>query len=317
MPALRKLTLVAALGIIVALAAFWILTLPAVVSGRGAAALQPNLANGKTMFDIGGCASCHAVPNKDPDKVDRTRLGGGLALKSPFGTFYAPEHFARSEGRHRELERSEFRHRAVEGHLGARHQPLSGLSLYVVSAHAARRCARPVRLSENPAGGPGPGRAVTIWRFLSTIGDCSAAGNCCSCTAGRSCPIRRNRRNGTGAPIWSTARAIAPNAIRRAMCLAASSKASALPAARRWTAMAGCRTSRRPDLRQGDNVWSEKDIASFLGDGMSRSGDFAGGGMAEVIRNTSLLSADDRAAIAAYIVSLPPVQGPPPPPKKN
>ena len=39
--------------------------------------------------------------------------------------------------------------------------------------------------------------------------------------------------------------------------------------------------------------------------------------MAEVIRNTSLLSPDDRAAIAAYIVSLPPTQGPTPPPKKN
>ena len=50
---------------------------------------------------------------------------------------------------------------------------------------------------------------------------------------------------------------------------------------------------------------------------MMPSGDFAGGAMAEVIRNTSLLSADDRAAIADYIVSLPPVQGPTPPPKKN
>ena len=58
-------------------------------------------------------------------------------------------------------------------------------------------------------------------------------------------------------------------------------------------------------------------IASFLGDGMMPSGDFAGSTMADVIRNTSLLSADDRAAMAAYIVTLPPVQGPTPPPKKN
>ena len=42
------------------------------------------------MFNIGGCASCHAVPDKDPQKVDHTRLGGGLALGSPFGTFYVP-----------------------------------------------------------------------------------------------------------------------------------------------------------------------------------------------------------------------------------
>jgi hypothetical protein len=38
--------------------------------------------------------------------------------------------------------------------------------------------------------------------------------------------------------------------------------------------------------------------------------------MAAVIRNTSQLSKDDRAAIANYIKSLPPVEGPPKPPKK-
>ena len=46
----------------------------------------PNLANGKEMFYAGGCASCHAVPKQK----DTTQLGGGLALGSPFGTFYVP-----------------------------------------------------------------------------------------------------------------------------------------------------------------------------------------------------------------------------------
>jgi mono/diheme cytochrome c family protein len=63
-------------------------------------------------------------------------------------------------------------------------------------------------------------------------------------------------------------------------------------------------------------AWSAKDIASFLDDGMNPAGDFAGGAMVETIRNTSKLDAADRAAIAAYIVSLPPRQGPKPPPKK-
>jgi hypothetical protein len=39
--------------------------------------------------------------------------------------------------------------------------------------------------------------------------------------------------------------------------------------------------------------------------------------MARVIRNTSQLTADDRAAIANYIKSLPPVDGPPKPAKKS
>jgi hypothetical protein len=70
-------------------------------------------------------------------------------------------------------------------------------------------------------------------------------------------------------------------------------------------------------LQHGDVIWSEKDIAGFLGDGMTPSGDFIGSTMAEVIGGTSLLGADDRAAMAHYIYKLPPVQGPPPPPKKN
>jgi hypothetical protein len=37
--------------------------------------------------------------------------------------------------------------------------------------------------------------------------------------------------------------------------------------------------------------------------------------MARVIRNTSQLPGEDRAAIAEYLKSLPPVEGPPRPPK--
>ena len=73
-------------------------------------------------------------------------------------------------------------------------------------------------------------------------------------------------------------------------------------------------------LQQGENTknpWSQSDIASFLSEGMTPDGDFVGGAMAEVIRNTSLLGKDDLAAIAAYIASLPPRQGPMPPPKKE
>jgi hypothetical protein len=46
----------------------------------------PNVENGRVLFFAGGCTSCHAVPNND----DKLRLGGGYALKSPFGTFHVP-----------------------------------------------------------------------------------------------------------------------------------------------------------------------------------------------------------------------------------
>src|SRR5665213_1308545 len=64
---------------------FWALTIPATPAAV-AEPHSPDLANGREMFYAGGCASCHAVPRQP----DHTRLGGGRALKSPFGTFYVP-----------------------------------------------------------------------------------------------------------------------------------------------------------------------------------------------------------------------------------
>ena len=69
---------------------FWVLTLP---NDLPAGALAPRaavIANGETMFNIGGCSSCHAIPKKRPLPEDRLKLGGGLALTTPFGTFKVP-----------------------------------------------------------------------------------------------------------------------------------------------------------------------------------------------------------------------------------
>src|SRR4029077_16080465 len=87
---LRNLAIVVVAGAALGFAVFWIVTIPATVSASVLPPYTPNPDNGKTLFNIGGCASCHAGPEKDPKKVDHTRLGGGLALGSPFGNFYAP-----------------------------------------------------------------------------------------------------------------------------------------------------------------------------------------------------------------------------------
>ena len=87
---LRKLALIAAAAAVVGLAVFWIVTIPASVPASALGPYKPNVENGKTMFDAGDCASCHASPEGDRDKVDRTRLPGGLALTTPFGTLYTP-----------------------------------------------------------------------------------------------------------------------------------------------------------------------------------------------------------------------------------
>jgi mono/diheme cytochrome c family protein len=71
-----------------------------------------------------------------------------------------------------------------------------------------------------------------------------------------------------------------------------------------------------PNITQYDlKDWSEKDIAYLLETGQTPEGDSVGSSMAEVVRNTGQLSPEDRAAIAAYVKSLPPVEGPKPPRK--
>src|ERR1700738_3757067 len=76
----------AALSGVPALPLYWGLTAPPFGLAVTEPAYTPNLANGLTTFNAGGCSSCHAVPGQP----DRLKLGGGLAIASPFGTFYAP-----------------------------------------------------------------------------------------------------------------------------------------------------------------------------------------------------------------------------------
>ena len=87
---IRRAALAVAAAAVIAFVLLWALTIPEVVPASALPPHTPDLDNGKVMFDIGGCASCHATPNADSAKVVRTQLGGGLALQSPFGTFYVP-----------------------------------------------------------------------------------------------------------------------------------------------------------------------------------------------------------------------------------
>src|SRR5688500_7540928 len=83
----RALIVLAALAVLGA-AGFWFLTSPRLQTAgtEPIPAGQPDLENGKVLFAAGGCSSCHATPNQD----DRTLLGGGYALSTPFGVFRAP-----------------------------------------------------------------------------------------------------------------------------------------------------------------------------------------------------------------------------------
>src|SRR5215831_238601 len=119
----------------------------------------------------------------------------------------------------------------------------------------------------------------------------SASGSSCSWMASRSSPTPRSRRNVLGGIISGERFAGGPN-----------------PEGEGWV----------PNITQkklGD--WSAKDIAYFLKTGESPDGDSVGGSMTRVIKNTSQLPDEDLAAMADYVKSLPPVDGPTPPKRKQ
>jgi mono/diheme cytochrome c family protein len=82
----RILAAILVLGLAAAGAA-WLLTAPKTLpASELAAGYHPDLANGQAIFNAGNCSACHQTPGQ----AERTVLGGGLKLKSPFGTFTAP-----------------------------------------------------------------------------------------------------------------------------------------------------------------------------------------------------------------------------------
>src|SRR5271165_1432788 len=83
---LRRILPAAILAATAALGVYGWLTAPPARLTLDGSVYIPDLANGLTIFNAGGCSACHAVPGQP----DRLRLGGGLAIPSPFGTFYAP-----------------------------------------------------------------------------------------------------------------------------------------------------------------------------------------------------------------------------------
>ncbi len=295
--------LVAALG----LGVFWIVTLPATVPASALGAYTPNPANGREMFYLGGCISCHATPGQD----DKTKLGGGLGLKSPFGTFYVPNISPDPDdgiGRWSEVDfvtamtkgtspdgRHYFPAFPYPSYQRMRIEDVRDLFVHLKTLPPVKGKAR----DHDMAFPFNIRRVVGVWKLLFFDGkpfmlDASKSaawnrgaylvngpGHCAEC---------HSPRNLMGGIVAAQRFAGGPN-----------------PEGEGWI----------PNITQKAlNDYSEKDIAYLLETGSTPEGDSVGGSMAAVVRNTAQLTPEDRAAMATYIKSLPPVEGPKPPPKK-
>jgi len=313
---MRRLALLAVALAVAAALSFWALTVPATVPAAALPAHTPNLDNGRTMFDIGGCSSCHATPSEDADKIDRTRLGGGLALRSPFGTFYVPNISSDPGDGIGAWSEADFVTAVWKGTSpqGAHLFPAFPYTSYqhmtladVRDLFAYLKTLPPVAGRTRPHDLPFPfnvRRLVGLWKLLFFHGGPFVP------DPARSAELNRGAYLVTGP--GHCAECHSPRNVLGAII--DGERFAGGPAADGKGWVPNITPTGLQHWGKNDVAWTVQDIASFLSDGMNPAGDFAGGGMGEVIRNTALLGEADRAAIAAYIAALPPRQGPKPPP---
>jgi mono/diheme cytochrome c family protein len=288
-------------------AGFMALTEPAVLSAIKGGALPPatgapDVVNGKSMFYAGGCASCHATEKQD----DKTRLGGGHALKSPFGTFYAPN---------------------ISPH------PRDG-----IGAWTPEQFLRAMREGVSPEGRHYyPSFPYTSYQRMNAkdVGDLFAFIKTLAPVEGKirdhDLPFPFNIRRSLGGwkLLFMDGQPFKPDPTKSAEwnrgaylvegpghCAECHSPRNALGAIQ-----AGKRFAGGPDPEgkgyvpnitphaTGLQSWSKKDLAYLLESGFTPEFDSVGGTMTPVIANTSQLSAEDRLAMAEYLANLPPIEG--------
>jgi mono/diheme cytochrome c family protein len=296
----RKAVVLVIAAAAVGAVAFWVLTAPASGPESALGAYTPDLANGKTMFLAGGCSSCHAVPKQQ----DRIRLGGGLGLHSPFGTFYVPNISSDPNDGIGHWTEAQFVTAMTKG------TSPDGSNLFPAFPYTSYQRMRIEDLRD-------------LFAYLKTLPP--VAGK----VRGHDVPFPFNVRRLVGGwkLLFLDGETFKPDPAQSAQwnrgaylvngpghCSECHSPRNALGAvipARRFTG------GPSPDGQGGvPNItqfklkdWSADDIEETLDTGITPDADRVGGSMVEVVRNTSLLSKQDRAAIAVYIKSLPAVEG--------
>ncbi|RDI60852.1 c-type cytochrome [Microvirga subterranea] len=294
-------------------AGFWFLTSPsayALIRGNGQVTpitpvgldRQPNIDNGRLLFYAGGCTSCHATPNQD----DKLRLGGGYALKSPFGTFHVPNISPH--------ERDGIGSWSTADFVRAMREGLSpdGRHYYPAFPYTSYQRMSPADLGD-------------LFAFMKTLAPVEGR------APDHELPFPFNIRRGIG--LWKLAfldgRTFAPDSSKPASwnrgaylvngpghcaeCHSERNFAGAIIEDRRFAG--GPDPEGRgvvPNITphpSGIGGWTVGDLSTLLKTGETPNFDTVGGPMGSVVGNTSHLSDADREAMAEYLLSLPPREG--------
>jgi mono/diheme cytochrome c family protein len=315
---MRKIGIAILILALVGAGVFWFITAPGTVSASALGPYTANLDNGKTMLFAGGCPACHA-----PDKEDLTRLGGGAPLKfrlssgpawlnkflNPVGIFYPPNISPDPNDGIGRWSEANFVSALLKGtsedgdHLypafpytsyqRMKLEDARDLFAYLKTLPAVQGKARdhdlPIYFKIRPL--------VGGWKFLYLDG-------------------QEFKPDPNQSEQWNRGAYLANGPGHCAECHSPRNFLGAIIANQRFAG--------GPDPEGGDgwipNItpvgisdYSERDVERVLESGQTVDGDFVGGAMAKVVRDTSRLPATDRAAIARYIKSLPPIEGPKPP----
>jgi mono/diheme cytochrome c family protein len=306
---MRKLVLLTIVLAVVGFGIFWVVTKPVKVAAAALPNHTPNLANGKTMFYAAGCPACHAVPGQE----DRTRLGGGLALKSPYGTFYAPNISPAPDDGIGRWSEADFVSALWKGTSpdGRHYFPAFPYTAYqrlaladVRDMFAFLKTLPTVkgRVRDHDVGFPFNIRLLLGgWKFLFLDGK----------------PLQPDAAQ---TAQWNRGAYLVNAASHCAECHSSRNLLGGIIESQRFGG--------GPDL-EGDgwvpNItpkgrlaeYSEKDLTYLLKNGDTPEGDSVGGSMRAVVLNTGELTDEDRAAMAVYLKSLPAVEGPKRPEKKQ
>lgn len=296
-----KLNLTTALvALIIGAAAFWVISAPRpAFSEADAEALDRpgNVEHGRLVFAAGNCASCHASPGQP----DRLRLGGGLALASPFGTLRVPNISPNRRDGIGTWRTIDLANALLSGVSPARkhYYPALPYPSYVRMKIDDLRDLMAYLRTLPPVAGRAPPhelpsvfrirRLIGVWKFLFFD----------------RAPFAPDASRDE---IWQRGRYLVEGLAHCAEC---HSSRNLLGGIKSGTRLAGGPdpegTGFIPNITPAQiGNWSEDDIVELLTSGHTRVGNRVGSTMSDVVTNTAILPPIDRQAIAVYLKSLPP-----------
>lgn len=268
--------------------------------------LKGDAARGKTLAALGNCVACHTT--EETLKANGPVLGGGRAMKTPFGTFYSPNISRDAERGIGKWSDPDFIRAFREGRSPSGHnyfpafpytsftratdQDIVDIKAYIWSLPAV---ATPSRRHE--VGFPFNIRfGLTYWKWLYFERGPFKADPAKSAEWNRGAYLVEALGH---CGECHTPRDLGGGLVR----------SRAFSGAPKGEGPDGVAVPNITTHESGIGKWSEADIASFLKSGTTPDGDFTGGKMAEVVLlGTSQLSEADLKAMAVYLKSLKPLE---------